>query len=247
LLQVGLMYDDFAFDMAYGDGDVSNLEADTEIVFEELNSYACSPSQVAAVLPVEKQPCCQTRVITVTFAPCWHTTHHEVTPYAEVYGTHPSNFDFDKRVEPPSWCFVGDADSDSDADDHEENETRETYSTSSCRQVTIANAGDLLSTCPWELRKADHRRNHDAEQDASDDDQDTQSPDSSEVNSDGSADSNMGDEDDSDIVYKMGQPIWCPCCRELLQSSQLGSGAGFAAGCLSCDIQVSVKHRNGNA
>jgi len=164
-------------------------------IYCQNNSGVCSSLEVAAACPVEKQQCCQSRRPTVTFALSLNT-HHEVTPYAEVYGTHPNDFNFDKRVEPPSWCFVGDVHSDSDADDHEEIETKETYYTPSCRQMTITSSGELRPTCPWELPKADHGRNHDAEQDALDDERDTQSPDSSEVNSDGSADSNMGDEDE---------------------------------------------------
>jgi len=138
--------------------------------------------------PVEKQPCCESSGPTVTFALSLNT-HHEVTPYAEVYGTHPNNFNFDKHVEPPSWCFVTDERSDSDTEDENETEATEKYSTPPCRQMTATSGA-------WEPPKADHGGNHDAQHDASDDEQDTQSPDSSEVNSDGSADSNMGDEDE---------------------------------------------------
>jgi hypothetical protein len=243
------MYDDFAFEMAYGDGEVSNLEAEPQIAFEELNSFVGSSLEAAAVHRVEKQLICL-RAPVVTFAEPWLNTHHEVTPYAEVYGIHPSSFDFDKRVAPPSWCFVGDAESDSDEDEQEKIGTTSAYS----RQM-INKSSELLHSCAWELRKADHGGKYDAEQDAVDDERDTQSPDSSDVNSDGSAEFNMDDElatspvhnHDSDIDCGVGQPMWCPCCRELLQNSPLENGTGFAASCFSCNIEVSVKHRNGQA
>lgn len=34
------------------------------------------------------------------------TTVHKITPYSEVYGLHPRDFNFDKRRLPPAWCFV---------------------------------------------------------------------------------------------------------------------------------------------
>lgn len=52
----------------------------------------------------------------VTFSTC-PVTVYEVTPYSEVYGIHPSCFDFDKKHYPNAWCFVGDASDDSDSDE----------------------------------------------------------------------------------------------------------------------------------
>lgn len=46
-------------------------------------------------------------------------TTHQVVAYSEVYGLHPNDFHFDKRQAPPSWCFVGDVDSEGDSGDDE--------------------------------------------------------------------------------------------------------------------------------
>lgn len=184
----------------------------------QANSGVRSPSDHAVA---QKQPDGQSSGSAVTFALSLNT-HHEVTPYAEVYGAHPNDFNFDKRVEPPSWCFVGDAHSDSDADDHEELDTKEAYYNTSCRQMTITSSGELAPACPWKLPKGDLGRNHDAEQDVLDDEQDTQSPDSSEVHSDGSADSNMGDEDECGGALRAWQARRFPHCEKHVRFGEHG-------------------------
>jgi len=44
------------------------------------------------------------------------TTIHDVTPYSEVYGIHPSNINFGKQEQPSLWGFIADPDAESDVE-----------------------------------------------------------------------------------------------------------------------------------
>lgn len=112
------------------------------------------------------------------------TTYHEVTPYAEVYGMHLNDFNFDKRVCPPAWCFVGDAASDSDEDQTGDCEEGFRLESQECEP---AEGGPTI----WEELAFDCM-DQDSDQD---DEQSTLSP-NSESNSDVGADSGTSDDDD---------------------------------------------------
>lgn len=107
---------------------------------------------------------------------------HEIVPYSEVYGVHPSTFDFDKRQSPPSWCFCGDAQDESDEDFF-------TF----CNNDGLEHEREMAPMleaycCSARLPSIDKG--------SLDDEQDTQSPGSSEAGFDGSNASSASDEEE---------------------------------------------------
>jgi len=164
--------------------------------------HNCRGALRVGVLPSpERVPSKQFKEHHVTFALDLNT-EHEVTAYSEVYGIHPRNFDFDKRSDPPSWCFVGDAGSDSEDSDSE-------IIGALVRMTTMAMQDDYgecskqglefekVERWPFASRCSVETLVSCGDQGiGQEDEQETQSPNSSERSSDGSADSSTSDEEE---------------------------------------------------
>jgi len=318
------MYDDFAFEMAYGDGDVSNLEADTPIVFEEVK-----PIRLISMAEVRKHN---------TPEDCWTVLHDQVfdltkfakghiggvgaiTKLAGIDGTaifaraHGKNVlsnlikdqavclgDLDLSIIdipleaaftlPGGTAAVSVADS---ATIEKEVVQADTPHGHTLEEVALHNSKDdcWVVVHGQVLDVTDFLKFHPggetsilalAGKDATMQFDMVHTPEmigkyapetvigklhassplpelkavasvstfdgGSGTQSDNEVESNASSplhKDDSDSDSKVGQPIWCPCCRELMQNSQQESGAAFSAECLSCNIEVSVKHRSGIA